>query len=86
MLLNLLFLVFGIVLLFAAVKMGQKIIELYQCPDEDLLLDYYKGKLSKKEDLRRKVIAHLGVCEKCQQKMINLKDEKRDLEKHLVDS
>ena len=72
--------------LFIAAKIISNILGQYKCVDDDLLLDFYKGKLSKKEDLRRKVITHLGVCEKCQQKMINLKDEKPDLEKHLVDS
>lgn len=78
MLLHVLFLLFALAGLFAVTKMVLKIVEQHKCLDDDLLLDFFKGKLSKKEDLRRKVISHLGVCEKCQQRLIELKDETPD--------
>lgn len=43
-----------------------------KCFDDEVLNDYFNGRLKREEELRRAVVTHLGVCEKCQQKMYDL--------------
>lgn len=44
----------------------------YKCFNDEILDDYFHGRLKREEDLRRKVVTHLGLCDKCQQKMYEL--------------
>jgi len=56
----------------------------YQCFDDEILKDFFNGRLNREEDLRRSVVNHLGVCEKCQQRLYDLQ-EGDGVEQHLVD-
>ena len=49
----------------------------YKCFDDEVLNDYYHGRLKRQEDLRRQVVTHLGLCEKCQQKMFDLQNNRK---------
>jgi hypothetical protein len=53
-------------------KVVVKIARSYECPDDEQLMDYYNGRLKRAEELRREITNHLGVCEKCQQRIIDL--------------
>ena len=56
----------------------------YQCVDEETLRDYLYGKLRRDPNHHRQVTSHLGLCEKCQEKLFEIQKGK-PLEDHLVD-
>jgi len=43
-----------------------------KCFEEDVLDDYFHGRLKRDEELKRAVVSHLGICEKCRDKMYAL--------------
>ena len=61
----------------------------YQCPNPEKIQDYFEGRLKKKDKVGyNHLIAHLGVCEKCQGILSNkvTQDGKSNqIEDHLVD-
>ncbi len=56
----------------------------YQCFDDEILSDFFNGRLGREEDLRRSVVKHLGVCEKCQNRLYDMQNGD-GVEQHLVD-
>ena len=62
-------------LAFTIYKHFKKVIKMRSCFEDEVLADYFHGRLKREEDLRRSVVSHLGVCEKCQEKMYELQNE-----------
>lgn len=62
-------------LAFTVYKQLKKIIKMRACFEDEVLGDYFHGRLNREEELRRSVVSHLGVCEKCQEKMYELQKE-----------
>ena len=71
-LLQLAYIISGALLAFILFKFIGKIRSSYQCPDDELLEDFFHGRLKRQEDLRRSVTHHLGVCGKCQERLYEL--------------
>ena len=75
-------------LISVALQVTKKVIRQRRCVSDENLHDYFYGKLKKRnpqgyEDL----IAHLGICEDCQQRLVELTNPgtDKDLEDHLVE-
>ncbi len=82
---NVLF-IFIAIIGYIVIKQLITIYQNYQCFEDDVLDDYFHGRLKREETLRRQVVTHLGLCEKCQKKMFDLQSGKdQSISEHLVD-
>jgi len=57
---------FGVLNIVGLIR-GQK-----ECPSDRDLENYLKGKINKSGFKADKIVGHLGICEKCQERMTNL--------------
>ncbi len=55
-----------------------------QCPEPETLRDFFYGRLKRYPDLHRRIISHLGYCERCRRRLEDIQLG-RDLEDHLID-
>jgi len=69
---------------FLFFRIGRQILSTYQHIDEETMRDFWTGKLKKNEREQRRVITHLGHCEKCRDLFDRVRDGK-PLEDHLVE-
>ena len=75
---------------FIIIDRVRKIYRIHQCPNEKTLVQYFEGKLKKEDSsLYDQTVAHLGVCEKCQNRLVDISSPERseggpDLEDHLI--
>jgi hypothetical protein len=74
-LLELAYIICGALLAYILYKFVNRVRASYRCPDDELLRDFYHGRLKREEDLRRSITHHLGVCEKCQERLYDLQKE-----------
>lgn len=65
-------------------RIGRQILDIYRHLEEWELRDFLSGRSKKNERQHRRVIGHLGNCEKCQDKLHRLQ-KGLPLEDHLVD-
>jgi hypothetical protein len=79
-----LFAALAALLFLIVLRIGKEIFLSYQCPDEQSLKDFWNGRLRKGDSEYRRVVTHLGVCEKCRDKLDQIQKGK-PLEDHLVD-
>ncbi|MEL6867775.1 MAG: hypothetical protein AAFP19_25340 [Bacteroidota bacterium] len=63
----------------------REIIQQYKCLDDHTIHAFMTGRLRKDTKAYDQAIAHLGLCEKCQEKLHNF-DEKKPIEDHLIDN
>ncbi len=70
----------------------RKLVEIkqqYRHIDDETVKDYMTGRLRKRTKEYHRTIQHLGLCEACQQKMIDYDDayisSKSNIEDHLID-
>ncbi len=58
------------VLLFVIYWIGRQILATYRHVEEAVLLDFWNGRLQKNdENTYRRVVTHLGSCDKCRQRL-----------------
>ena len=77
------FLLLSLLLAGSVWKRLREIYAQFQCPDEEVLSDYYNGLLKRrKPKLYNRVVTHLGVCEKCRDRLREL--EEPDIGEHLI--
>jgi len=69
---------------FLSFRIGKQILSTYQHVDEDTLRDFWNGRLEKGSTEHRRVITHLGHCEKCRDLFDQIRKGK-PLEDHLID-
>lgn len=69
---------------FLVFRMGRQILATYQHVDEETLREFWTGKLKKSDPEHRRVITHLGHCEKCRDLFDRIRDGK-PLEDHLIE-
>lgn len=51
----------------------RNIIGIQACPAESSILDYFEGRLKKKDQSEyERMTSHLGICEKCQQTLTDM--------------
>lgn len=65
-------------------RIGRQLFSTYRCIDRSTLRDFHYGKLQKHSNDHRRVITHLGHCEKCRE-MLHQISRGRPLEDHLVE-
>ena len=65
-------------------RIGKQILATYRCLEEWEIRDFLTGRSKKNEDQHRRVITHLGHCEKCQDKLHRIQ-KGLPIEDHLVD-
>ena len=65
-------------------RIGKQIFSTYRCLEEWEIRDFISGRSKKNEQKHRRVITHLGHCEKCQEKLHRIQ-KGLPLEDHLVD-
>ena len=65
-------------------RIGKQIMATYRCLDERELRDFISGRSRKREAQHRRIISHLGHCEKCQKKLHRLQNG-LPTEDHLVE-
>jgi len=53
----------------SVIAVVSKIVGMQSCPEENQLKSVVNGRVSKNSRIAEKVIRHLGVCKKCQQKV-----------------
>lgn len=76
-----------IALLFAAwfvFKAIRRVANQYKHLDKEDVRDVMMNRLDKQSTEYSRIIRHLGICEKCQEKLHNFKDEDY-IEDHLID-
>lgn len=74
-----------IISLMMVVKIGGKIINQHRCPDEQVIREYFNGRLKRGSERYDNTVAHFGVCKACSEKLAALSsDEAPDIEKHLI--
>lgn len=58
----------------------------YKCVPDDTLKDYVYGRLRRSNpQLQNQITSHLGVCEKCQKRMLTVDlHDKPNIEDHLI--
>jgi len=69
---------------YIVVRIAFKIAQQYRCPDQEVLSDYFTGRLKKQRSLYDQTIAHLGVCESCREKLAAMAAGDEPLEDHLI--
>ena len=76
----------GLVLVFLVlvVRIFRMIYQTYRCPEEQLLRDFWYGRLENRPEVRRRVVSHLGHCEECRDRLHRIQ-KGLPLEEHLVE-
>lgn len=69
-LLTMVFIAFALIMVYIVFQIIAQIISQRRCLEDETILEYKKGRLP--SDERRGVHYHLGICEKCQDRMINI--------------
>lgn len=72
---TLFFRVFMLVLLYGLVKIIMEILDQRKCPKDEDLKDVVLGFTKKNTKKADKIIRHLGICEKCQDKVKEIGSE-----------
>lgn len=70
-------------LIWTVIKIVSQIIDERRCLTDQELKKFYNGNLRKDEDSYRRFIAHLGICEKCQERL-HAYNENDDLDEHFI--
>lgn len=80
------YLFWGLAFLFLILfwRIGKQILATYRCLEEWEIRAFLSGRSKNKEEQHRRVITHLGHCEKCQKKFHRIQNG-LPLEDHLVD-
>lgn len=65
---NLLFQLFLLALVYGIVKVIIEIINQRKCPEDEILKNVVLGITKRNSETTEKVIRHLGICEKCQER------------------
>ena len=72
----------------AVFRMIRQIFQQYRCLSDETLDLYMRGKLSKDQAAYDQAIAHLGICDECQERLSSYASDdksKEGLEDHLVE-
>ena len=72
---SLLFQLFLLVLAYGAVKIVIQIVNQRKCPEDEILRNVVLGITKKNSETAEKVIRHLGICEKCQERVREIGEE-----------
>lgn len=67
--LTIVFLAFALIMGYIVLQVISRIISQRKCLEDETISEYKKGRLP--SDERRAVHYHLGICEKCQNRMID---------------
>ena len=57
-----------LIVLYAVYKVTEIVRSQRKCPEEDVLRDVVLGVVKKESPVYEKVITHLGICDKCQER------------------
>lgn len=79
--LTIVFLAFAMIMGYIVLQVISQIISQRKCLEDETIMEYKKGRLP--SDERRTVHYHLGICEKCQNRMIDYDGD--DIERHLLE-
>lgn len=66
-LLTIVFIAFALIMVYIVMQIVSEIMSRRKCLDDYTIMEYKKGRLP--SDERRAVHNHLGICEKCQDRM-----------------
>lgn len=72
---TLFFRIFVLILLYGVVKIIMEILDQRKCPKEEDLKHVVLGLAKKNTKQTDKIIRHLGICEKCQQRVKEIGEE-----------
>lgn len=75
------FILMAAYIVYRAIK---QILKVYECPSDDVLTAFWRGKLRGGSEPHRHLITHLGNCEKCRQRL-HLLRKGMPIEDHLID-
>ena len=77
-------LIFSLLIAFIVLQKVKEIIRQYRCLTDTEIKGFMIGRLRKQDQAYRRAVAHLGICEQCQERLQQF-DDKETLEDHLVD-
>ncbi len=79
--------IFILICAYIVLQISFKIMAQYKCLDDQTIEDYMLGKLSRNEKAYDQAIAHLGICEDCQERLSKYGEEDAldGIEDHLVE-
>ena len=80
---DLIFMMLALGLLYLVLQIVGRMIAQRRCPDDDDLRNFFMQRLREKEKAR--ITSHLGICEKCQDRLHELTRNQGDIEDHLVE-
>lgn len=76
--------IFTLIAAYIVYRALRQALRVYECPSDETLTAFWRGKLRHGSDPHRQLIAHLGTCEKCQERLHILR-KGLSLEDHLID-
>lgn len=80
----LMFTIFLLIAAYIVYRAVRQILRVYECPSDEVLTAFWRGKLRPGSEPHRQLITHLGTCEKCQERL-HLLRQGLPLEDHLID-
>lgn len=54
---------------YSAIKIINEIIKSNRCPEDEILKKVVLGRMNKESPISKNIIKHLGICEKCRDKI-----------------
>lgn len=72
-------------LILAVLKIVKQIIDERKCASDFEIIQFYNQQLKKNDAAYRRFIAHLGICEKCQNRLHNVDEIEDQTEKDISD-
>ncbi|MEQ8702889.1 MAG: hypothetical protein RIC19_03160 [Phaeodactylibacter sp.] len=78
------FTIFILIAAYIVYRAVRQILRVYECPSDEILTAFWRGKLRAGSEPHRQLITHLGTCEHCQERL-HLLRKGLPLEDHLID-
>lgn len=78
------FTILALIAAYIVYRAVRQVLRVYECPSDEMLTAFWRGKLRPGSEPHRQLITHLGTCEKCQDRLHTLR-KGLPLEDHLID-
>lgn len=75
---------FALLAIYIVWQAARQVHRVYQCPSDEVLLAFWRGKLRPGSEPHRHLITHLGTCEGCRERLHALR-KGTPIEDHLID-
>lgn len=75
--------IFSLIAAYIVYRAVRQALRVYECPSNEVLRLFWRGKLRPGSEAHRQLITHLGTCEACQERLHDLR-KGPPLEDHLI--